>query len=330
MFKCRICDNKEGNKSFIAREMQFGLQDEFEYIECAQCGCLQIKEIPDDLSKYYPKNYYSYRAAQSTSQHEIGIKGFKKRFIRDQITNYYLNRNSRLGAWLERKSSLSADYPPWMRLQKLNLRMNLKSSILDVGCGRGHLLHELVSFGFSNLTGVDPFIERDINDNGIRIWKKQLDALDQQFDFIMLHHSFEHMPEPLATLKQLRRLLKDEGHLLIRIPLAGSYAWRKYGINWMALDAPRHLHLHTLKSMKQLADQAGFKVQEVNFDAEGFGIAASEQYLKNIPLMAPESFFVNPTQTIFSDEELESFRKQDEELNKTGEADCAGFYLFKN
>lgn len=329
MFKCRICDNKEGNKSHVAREMQFGLPDEFEYIECAQCGCLQIKQIPDDLAKYYPNSYFSYRAPQSASHHETGIKGFKKRFIRNQITNHYLNRDSRLGAWLEGKSSLSADYPAWMRLQKPSLRLNLKSSILDVGCGTGQLLHDLASFGFSNLTGVDPFIERDINDNGIRIWKKPLDALDQQFDFIMLHHSFEHMPEPLATLRQLRRLLKDKGHLLIRIPLAGSYAWRKYGTNWAQLDAPRHLHLHTLKSMKQLADRAGFKVDEVNFDAEGFALTASEQYLKNIPLMAPESFFVNPKQTIFSNEELEFFRKQDEQLNKTGEADCAGFYLSK-
>jgi DNA-binding transcriptional MocR family regulator len=81
--------------------------------------------------------------------------------------------------------------------------------------------------------------------------------------------------------------------------------------------------------MKQLADQAGFKIVGVNFDADGFTITASEQYLKNIPLMAPESIFVNPKQTIFSDEELESFRKHGEELNKTGEADCAGFYLYK-
>jgi len=37
-----------------------GLPDQFEYFECAHCGCLQIKKIPADLSKYYPEQYHSF------------------------------------------------------------------------------------------------------------------------------------------------------------------------------------------------------------------------------------------------------------------------------
>ena len=60
-FACRICRNEHGNTSFQAREMMFGFGDEFEYVECAQCGCLQIRSYPADLSKYYPSNYYPHQ-----------------------------------------------------------------------------------------------------------------------------------------------------------------------------------------------------------------------------------------------------------------------------
>jgi 2-polyprenyl-3-methyl-5-hydroxy-6-metoxy-1,4-benzoquinol methylase len=329
---CRICHNTEGNKTYLVREMQFGFRDEFEYFECDQCGCLQIREIPIDLSKYYPENYYSYRSAQPTSEYtKKGIRGYKERFIRDRITSYYLNRNTRLGAYLEKKSSLTGNYGErlkWMKLQRLNLGVSLKSRILDIGCGQGHLLREMGAQGFSNLTGIDPFIAGDIfYDNSVKILKKQLEDLDQKFDFIMLHHSFEHMPEPLAVLKKLRTLLNPKCYILIRIPVAGSYSWKKYGVNWFALDAPRHLHLHTPKSMKLLAAKVGLRIADVVFDSEGISTLASEQYLRDIPFMDNNSYFINPDRSMFSKEEFERFRKLDEELNKAGTADCAGFYL---
>ena len=55
--KCPICNNDKYNMSVIVKEMQQGFREEFEYIECGNCGCLFIKEIPDDLSKYYDINY---------------------------------------------------------------------------------------------------------------------------------------------------------------------------------------------------------------------------------------------------------------------------------
>jgi SAM-dependent methyltransferase len=334
MLVCRICHNAEDNKLYVVREMQFGLRDEFEYFECARCGCLQIKEIPGDLSRYYPQNYYSYSPAQTAAEYtKTGLRGYKERFIRDQITKHYLNRDTRLGAWLEKKSSVAGNYCghlKWMRFQQVSLKLGFDSSILDVGCGSGQLLHRMAALGFSNLMGIDPFIERDIvYDNGVRVLKRELGEVEQQFDFIMLHHSFEHMPDPLATLKKLYALLKPNRYVLIRIPVAGSYAWRKYGVDWASLDAPRHLHLHTRKSMQLLAERAKFQVADVVFDGDGFGIVTSEQYLKDIPLMDPKSPHVNAAQTIFAKEELDAFLALDEELNKKGEADAAGFYLYK-
>jgi len=315
--------------------MQFGTRDEFEYFECADCGCLQICEIPEDLSKYYPKNYYSYSPPNCAIQYDKkGIRGLKERFVRDQITKLYLNRNSRVGAWLEKRSSLSANYSSamdWMKLKRLSLGLRLNSNILDVGCGSGHLLNEMAAHGFSKLTGVDTFIEQNLRyDNGVKILRKDLEQLHGPFDFIMLHHSFEHLPEPLSILRKIYTLLNSKCYVLIRIPVTRSYAWMKYGVNWASLDAPRHIYLHTVESMDLLAHQTGFRVVDVVFDANGFGLIASEQYLKNISLMDPRSFFVDPSKSIFSESELIAFREMDRQLNKNGEADCAGFYLYKD
>ena len=57
---CRICNNDKHNTQVIAREMMFGFRDEFSYFKCNICNCLQIAAFPDDMSKYYPENYYSF------------------------------------------------------------------------------------------------------------------------------------------------------------------------------------------------------------------------------------------------------------------------------
>ena len=59
MKKCIACGEAANYKEYIFKEMMFGTRDSFTYLECSNCGCLQIKQVPDDLSKYYPDNYYS-------------------------------------------------------------------------------------------------------------------------------------------------------------------------------------------------------------------------------------------------------------------------------
>lgn len=90
---------------------------------------------------------------------------------------------------------------------------NFDSNILDVGCGNGFLLNQMYGFGFKNLTGIDPFIEADIHyPNGINVYKKYISELEGRYDVIMLHHSFEHIPDPVDVFHHLDRLLKKKGY----------------------------------------------------------------------------------------------------------------------
>jgi hypothetical protein len=57
--KCRVCDNESGNKVYIVPEMMYGTGETFIYFQCSQCMCLQIADIPSDMTAYYPRDYYT-------------------------------------------------------------------------------------------------------------------------------------------------------------------------------------------------------------------------------------------------------------------------------
>ena len=180
------------------------------------------------------------------------------------------------------------------------------------------------------MTGIDPFISEDIYyQNGVNILKKEINHVDGYFDFIMLHHSLEHMSDPLAVFENLYRILKPNRFVLIRTPLASSYAWKKYGVNWVQLDAPRHLFLHTIESMKILAHGVGFEINDIIFDSTEFQFLGSEQYMRDIPLRDERSYKVRSTEAIFSDKEIRYFKEEAAELNENGAGDQACFYLYK-
>ena len=158
---CRICHNSSRNKSYMAREMMFGLRDEFEYFECAQCGCHQIKEYLNDSTKYYPESYYSHRIRKNPIKKPI------RTFLRRQRSKYCLFGKNEL--WPLR----SDKYDSFKWFKKVKLKF--ESAILDIGCGTGKLLLRMHRDGFSNLTGYDPCIKESIfYKNGVKVFKKSL------------------------------------------------------------------------------------------------------------------------------------------------------------
>ena len=319
MCKCRICDNSEGNQTFSLKEKMFGTGEVFTYFKCFKCGCLQIAQMPDSLERYYENDYYSFKAPGDGFDN--GFKSYLKR-----LRTRCAFADKSLPALLFLKLYPPPDYFDW--LKKATVTVN--SEILDIGCGSGELLIRLKKDGFNFLTGLDAFIEDDIHyDNGVSVYKKRLSEHDSRYDFIMLHHSFEHMPDPVNTVRDLYRVLRRDRFVLIRIPLVSSHAWEKYGDNWVQLDAPRHLYLHTEKSMQAIARQAGFEVRAIIYDSDEFQFWGSEQYLKGIPLKAPESLANGLRGSIFTKKEIREFKLAAADLNAKAAGDQACFYLYK-
>ncbi len=313
---CPLCGNAEGNTTLDAREMMFGTREPFTYGACAACESLWLLDVPGDLSPYYPPEYYSYR--------HLAAPNALRAYLRRVWARHHLARPTPLGRLLTRKLGIP-DFAEWVR----HAGARLDSRILDVGCGQGMLLRRMHWSGFTHLTGADPFIERETQTpEGIPLLKRQLHEVEGTFDLVMCHHALEHMRDPLDALQHMRRLLAPGGVLLVRIPLADSWARHHYGADWYALDAPRHLFLMTRSSMAVLEEHAGLREQEVVYDAYAFTLWTSEQYRAGIPLMdAERSHFLNPAGSPFTAEEIAAFDAQARDLNAAGQGDTAAFYL---
>lgn len=313
-FLCRICNNTLGNRSYIASEMMFGSRDQFTYFQCSKCGCLQIAEIPLDMKSYYPlDNYYSYQFSQSKKS----IKSRVGVLIKKKVMAYYIGQFNLLGCLAIQFYRYRKEYK-WIT-QLTGLRKS--SDILDVGCGAGLLLLDLNRLGFNKLTGIDPFIDKNIYYQcGVQILKNNIYALDKQYDLVMLNHSFEHMDNPHSTFEQLYKLLKPDGRLLIRIPVVDSFSWRKYGVSWYQLDAPRHFFLHTVRSMSILSKNHGFDILSIEYDSNESQFYCSEKYIRD------KSLF---DKVFFKPKLLNKWKKYAELLNSINDGDQASFIFFK-
>lgn len=319
--ECRICGAEGDHKVFKVREMMYGTGEEFSYFQCADCDCLQIAEVPPDISKYYPDDYYSYKAADTTG---IATASPLRSYAIELRNKYAAFGRGFIGKYLYGKY-------PTKKFRGLSLlRLSKRAAILDVGCGSGSFLNKCRDIGFQNLLGIDPFNAKNIEyDNGVNILKSSIHDIGGQWDLVMFHHSFEHIPDQLVTLQRTLEILRPGGHCIIRIPTVSSYAWDHYGVNWVQLDAPRHLYLHSVMSVKVLADKTGLELSDIIFDSNAFQFWGSEQYEKNIPLRGSRSYAVNPAASSFSEDDISNFAKRAEELNAEKQGDQAIVYFRK-
>lgn len=312
---CRVCGTTGASTLYRAREMMFGTREEFDYFLCESCGCLQIKDIPAKLSEYYPSEYYSLSDQQPPRQ--ASLSWLRSRLERARGRKAVLGKNS----LLTRLAVQLVDLPPEVhligKLVKACRVRTARTRFLDVGCGlSSRWLRGLQAIGFGHLHGVDPFIPTNCNINGIRLTKGNLDSVVGQYDVISFNHSLEHIPEQSVTINLARRLLSRRGCLIIRIPLVSSLVWDMYGTDWVELDAPRHLYLHSHNSIRKLVEQHQLELIDIKWDSTEFEFYGSELYRRNIPLNADNSYWKNPNMSDFTFKEMEEFRQLANKANQ--------------
>lgn len=267
---CRVCGATGEYPITEAKEWRQGLPDTFEYFKCEKCGCLQISEIPSDMSKYY-EGYY---ASKGVKEKELFLISWYRSFCLRSL----LKEGSLVGSILRKFS------PMFFYWVKPGL-FTRKSKILDLGCGSGRLLLKLKNSGFNNVEGAEPYIGHDLSyQNGLKIKKADVGDLTGTYDLIMLHHVLEHMPDQNAAFESFKRILSADGTLLINIPMIDSYAWREFGSLCFQLeDAPRHFYLHSEQSLRLLADKYGFVIDDVRYYADPIALRRSDQKKQFVP-----------------------------------------------
>ena len=158
-----------------------------------------------------------------------------------------------------------------------------KGNLLDIGAGTGDFLAVAKQNGWK-ITGIEPNQKaKNIAINKGISYVENSELLEKEsFDTITMWHVLEHVPDLELQIKELKRLLKPNGTILIAVPNFNSYDAKHYGSYWAAYDVPRHLWHFSKTAIKLLFEKQDLHLQKVlpmKFDA--FYVALlSEKYQK--------------------------------------------------
>lgn len=305
---CRACGSPSTEPAVEARERMFGLGDVFTYARCPACEALQLVSPPDSWERYYPAGYYSFGTVH------LPMKGLKAIAAgwRDRLVSTGSPFANVLGPVRCMPEHLASLAP---------LQLPKSTRLLDVGAGSGTFLKVLYRAGWRHLAGIDPYLRQDCHVTAdVWVRRQPIEQSTGSYDLITLHHVLEHLEDQAGTLDACRRLLAPHGRILVRIPTVSSSAWETYGDRWAALDAPRHVVLHSRKSIELLARRCGLSVERLWDDSNAFQFWGSELYQQNRPLMVPEGGMFQPISE-FGLETMAEFEARARRLNAEGRGD---------
>lgn len=138
--------------------------------------------------------------------------------------------------------------------------------VLDVGCGFGFLLRDLGEAGFG-VEGIDisptalghcrEVLRLPVREGTL----EEVDLEDASFDAVTALYIIEHVPDPLAFLREVRRVLRPGGLLLLRWPHTAPITalLRPFGIDLHLHDLPSHLSDFSPATMRFALERAGFQ-----------------------------------------------------------------------
>lgn len=134
------------------------------------------------------------------------------------------------------------------------LNLNKKDKVLEIGCGLGVLLSKIPS---KNKIGIEisDFAIKVCRQKKLSVIKKDVDRgipfKNSSFDVIIMNEVISHLKNPKFVLKECKRILKNNGRLLITSPVRNIFFHN---------ISPTHLYEFSIKELKELIEKEGFQV----------------------------------------------------------------------
>ena len=157
------------------------------------------------------------------------------------------------------------------KLETINRLQPYKGNLLDIGAGTGDFLNVAQNKGW-NVIGIEPNEKaKEIAiKKGVSFSNSAASLPNHSFDIITMWHVLEHVPNLQEQIKELKRLLKPTGTILIAVPNFKSFDANYYGQFWAAYDVPRHLWHFSKTAIEKLFTVENLKLDNVlpmKFDA---------------------------------------------------------------
>jgi 2-polyprenyl-3-methyl-5-hydroxy-6-metoxy-1,4-benzoquinol methylase len=150
---------------------------------------------------------------------------------------------------------------------KLNLINSLqpnKGRLMDIGAGTGEFLSVAKNDGWETM-GVEPSdrAKAIAKSKGVSFVEETSELENHSFDVISMWHVLEHVPDLDKQIKELKRLLKPTGTLIIAVPNFKSFDAKHYGKFWAAFDVPIHFWHFSKTAIKLLFEKEEMKLEKV-------------------------------------------------------------------
>lgn len=264
---CILCESSDIKLLLTGRDRLMGVPGEFNVLECAKCGFkfTDPGSIKADLREYYPEDYSPYKTEES-GEPKNGLS-FKNRIKK-------AFKNSPAGPLLT--ALARADAPPCPDLPR-------GAEVLEIGCASGNFLASIENKGW-NLHGVElsDFASDKARERGLDVFSGTLEQAkfpDDHFNAVFAFQVVEHLPDPLATLREINRITVKGGCFIFSIPNADCWEFKLFRDRWSALDLPRHLCHFGPATIKKILGKAGFKMDHIYFQKNFNNVFGSLAYL---------------------------------------------------
>jgi 2-polyprenyl-3-methyl-5-hydroxy-6-metoxy-1,4-benzoquinol methylase len=288
MEPCIICGSKDKKALFLGKDRLHAIKGTFPVARCRNCGCIMLDPMPTmaKVAKYYPSEYHAY------ARYDPGTR--KERFAISMYKLFFGPGGNPLKKLL---------FLPFKHLLR-GTHIVPGKRILDVGCGNGAFLSKMQAAGM-DAYGVEfsPDGAKEAQRRGLKVKQGTLEQQkypSRHFDVITLNHVFEHVPDPVGTLRELKRILKPGGRIIMAVPNNRSLAYMMFGRFWASLDTPRHLSVHTPKSMRIAAKKAGLRLNSIRYISFPFQFQASLAYALHPHALQPlETMWIGESRLLY-------------------------------
>ena len=238
-------------------------------MKCIVCYKTNISKMPlvNEISKYTKNSYplFKCNCCGMIRPNPLPYKEENKKDIYDSPDNikFYDQKTKKIDRESYEYNYYFKHFEPYLEIIR---KYKISGKALDIGCGAGHLLKLLSNKGLE-AEGIDvsPVLIKALKLDGFKvncyeIGDKKLEK--SKYDLITLNQVLEHIVDPEEFVKELNKLLKKKGHIIIAVPYIYGLVPQILRSKWYGLGYGQHLNFFSQESLKILFERNGFEIIE--------------------------------------------------------------------